>query len=45
VAGRGVKGIEAVYNQYRYLKEIREALNAWADRLATLVKQENKNRT
>jgi len=37
VIGHGKRGIEAVYNQYEYLPEIRDALSRLADQLARVV--------
>jgi integrase len=36
--GHGRKGLQRVYDQWRYEKEIRAALTAWANRLAKIVK-------
>jgi integrase len=37
VIGHGRKGIQRVYDQHTYLTEMREALEAWAVRLRTIV--------
>jgi integrase len=37
VIGHGRKGIQRVYDQHTYLTEMREALDAWAVRLRTIV--------
>jgi integrase len=37
VIGHGAKGIERVYDQHRYLDEMREALTLWAGRLRSIV--------
>jgi integrase len=35
--GHGAKGLRRVYDQHRYVAEMREAMNAWAARLRDLV--------
>jgi hypothetical protein len=37
VIGHGRKGIQRVYDQHTYLTEMREALEAWAVRLRTII--------
>jgi len=37
VIGHGRKGIARVYDQHRYVEEMREALQGWADRLRGIV--------
>ncbi|MHA6646190.1 tyrosine-type recombinase/integrase [Mesorhizobium sp. A623] len=37
VIGHGKKGLARIYDQYQYLDEMREALQAWADRLRMLL--------
>jgi integrase len=37
VIGHGRKGIQRVYDQHTYLTEMREALDAWAVRLHTII--------
>jgi hypothetical protein len=37
VIGHGRKGIQRVYDQHTYLTEMREALEAWAVRLRSIV--------
>ena len=37
VIGHGKKGIARVYDQHRYLSEMREALDAWAQLLERIV--------
>jgi hypothetical protein len=37
VAGHGRKGLQRVYDQHRYLEEMREALELWAARLRSIV--------
>jgi hypothetical protein len=37
VIGHGRKGIERVYDQHRYIDEMREALTAWAARLRAIL--------
>jgi integrase len=38
--GHGRKGLQRVYDQHRYLEEIRAAMEAWAERLRRLTGQE-----
>ncbi|WFR99555.1 tyrosine-type recombinase/integrase [Rhizobium tumorigenes] len=40
VLGHGKEGLERVYNQYRHQDEMREALAAWGDHLAILMRDE-----
>lgn len=35
--GHGRKGLQRVYDQHRYIEEMRAAMEAWADRLAEIV--------
>lgn len=37
VIGHAKKGLSRIYNQYKYLDEMREALNKWADLLLSIV--------
>jgi hypothetical protein len=37
VIGHGRKGLQRVYDQHRYIKEMREALDLWAIRLCLIV--------
>jgi hypothetical protein len=37
VIGHGRKGIARVYDQHRYIPEMREALELWAARLRSIV--------
>ena len=37
VIGHGKRGLQRVYDQHRYLPEMREALDAWADELHRIV--------
>jgi integrase len=39
IIGHGRKGIARVYDQHRYQQEMREALDAWSDKLSTLVQE------
>lgn len=39
VIGHGKRGLQRVYDQHRYLPEMREALDAWAGELARIVGQ------
>jgi hypothetical protein len=38
VIGHGRKGLQRVYDQHRYINEMREALDLWAARLRSIVK-------
>jgi hypothetical protein len=37
VIGHGRKGLQRVYDQHRYISEMREALALWAGRLRSIV--------
>jgi hypothetical protein len=37
VVGHGRKGLQRVYDQHRYIEEIREALTLWAGRLRSII--------
>jgi integrase len=43
VIGHGRKGLQRVYDQHRYLDEMREALTMWAARLRTIVEPQPAN--
>ena len=43
VIGHGRKGIQRVYDQHQYLPEMKEALDAWAARLKSLVEPPPSN--
>jgi hypothetical protein len=32
-----VSGVAAIYNRHTYMKEMREALNAWENKVAALI--------
>jgi hypothetical protein len=34
-----ISGVAAIYNQFHYLDEIREALSAWKEKLGTLFEE------
>ena len=43
VIGHGRKGIQRVYDQHQYLPEMKEAFDAWAARLRSIVEQPSSN--
>ena len=41
--GHGRKGLQRIYDQHRYVPEIREALTLWAARLGSIVEPQPAN--